>query len=277
MKNQTVIKVEFDTEHENDSVVKINFYKSGSVVIQGPRCILFSDLYFELIKNKLDYIDSDDNNNTIVENQDFEEETTPKSLLFNNSFDNNTTANEHEINKNSTPNKKGCDTPDLPKPYPRERITQHNKTIVTRFSEIHSILSVMDDTLKTFSTKLAQLNEVCSKMTDSINNLISNKSHKEGIITQLNLIENKAKHYNSSLDSLHTKSNVLDTQIKEQNESIRNMSTQLINIQEHIKQLEERSRDDKHDYQHDNVTPQQHDAVPQKTKYTRRTSTKWYM
>ena len=45
LKKGTVIKVVFESETNINSTVKINFYKSGSNVIQGQQCIQFSDRY----------------------------------------------------------------------------------------------------------------------------------------------------------------------------------------------------------------------------------------
>ena len=35
--------------------IKINFYDSGSVVIQGVKCTIFADMHFEMLKHKVEY------------------------------------------------------------------------------------------------------------------------------------------------------------------------------------------------------------------------------
>ncbi|XP_062579117.1 interaptin-like [Saccostrea cucullata] len=47
-----VIKVVFDYEGSVNNSVKINFYQSGSVVIQGAKCVQFKDKYFASLNEK---------------------------------------------------------------------------------------------------------------------------------------------------------------------------------------------------------------------------------
>ncbi|CAC5378292.1 unnamed protein product [Mytilus coruscus] len=83
LKKGRVIKVVFESEKNNNSTVKINFYKTGSIVIQGQKCTQFSDSYFEVIKGK---VYQNNNNETSVPNLnsisiiDNAEETIPKDL-----------------------------------------------------------------------------------------------------------------------------------------------------------------------------------------------------
>ena len=54
LKEGSVIKVNFDIKGRSYSI-KINFYDSGSVVIQGVKCTIFADMHFEMLKHKVEY------------------------------------------------------------------------------------------------------------------------------------------------------------------------------------------------------------------------------
>jgi hypothetical protein len=56
---------------------------------------------------------------------------------------------------------------------PKDRVLQYNKTIEKKFSEISSILSVIDHTMKTFAEKLAQLKTIKDQMPQSVQSSIS--------------------------------------------------------------------------------------------------------
>ena len=87
---------------------------------------------------------------------------------------------------------------------PKDRVLQHSKTIETKFSEISSILSVIDHTMTTFAEKLAQLKTIKDPMPQSVQSSISSSlnAHKTEITKQWQSIDDKVKHCNSSLDSL---------------------------------------------------------------------------
>ena len=53
LKDGTVIKIICDCGDDKNCSIKINFYKTGSVVIQGAKCVQFSDLYFRPLKDKV--------------------------------------------------------------------------------------------------------------------------------------------------------------------------------------------------------------------------------
>ena len=52
LKGGSVIKVTFDIKGKS-YVVKINFYKTGSVVLQGAKCTKFTEMYFGTLKSRL--------------------------------------------------------------------------------------------------------------------------------------------------------------------------------------------------------------------------------
>ena len=247
LKGGTVIKVIFD----NNSTIKINFYKSGSVVIQGQKCIQFADGYFDIIKNKLD---QNNNNDTSIQNlnaSDNSEETIPK--ILNDTLDDIPVDGKADVSAMSTPIK-----PPSPKMTvnmeskltPKDRVLQHSKTIEAKFSEISSILSVIDHTMKTFAEKLAQLKTIKDHMPQSIQSSISSSlnAHKTEITNQWKSIDEKVKHCNGSLDSLHVKSNIFDNHVKqliekqtEQSTSIQSLNTLVTGLKERIEQLENHS------------------------------------
>jgi hypothetical protein len=48
-----VVKIICDCGDDKNCSIKINFYKTGSVVIQGANCVQFSDLYFLPLRDKV--------------------------------------------------------------------------------------------------------------------------------------------------------------------------------------------------------------------------------
>jgi hypothetical protein len=53
LKDGTVVKLICDCGDDKICSIKINFYKTGSVVIQGAKCVQFSDLYFLPLTDKV--------------------------------------------------------------------------------------------------------------------------------------------------------------------------------------------------------------------------------
>ncbi|CAC5413973.1 unnamed protein product [Mytilus coruscus] len=251
LKKGSVIKVIFESEKNNNSTVKINFYKTGSIVIQGQKCTQFSDSYFEVIKGKL-Y--QNNNNETSVPNLnstsiiDNAEETIPKDL---NDSQDKVLDNLHDedgVTFASTPIKQSVVETKL---TPKNRILQHSKTIETKFSEINSILSVIDQTMKSFVEKLAQLYNIQEKVPQNVQSVITNSlnTQKNEMLSQWKSIDDKVKHCNGSLDSLHIKTNVLDTQLKQviskqtaQSASIESLSSIVTSLQDRVEGLETNRR-----------------------------------
>ena len=133
---------------------------------------------------------------------------------------------------------------------PKDKVLQYNKTIEKKFSEISSILSVIDHTMKTFAEKLAQLKTIKDQMPQSVQSSISSSlnAHNTEITKQWKSIDEKVKHCNSSLDSLHLKSNILDNHVKqliekqtEQSTSIQSLNTLVTGLKERTEQLENHS------------------------------------
>ena len=232
LKKGTVIKVVFESETNINYTVNINFYKSGSIVIQGQQCTQFSDRYIEVIKGQLSQNNNNetsvqDLNNTIVGvNTD---ETFPKSLI--------------DSQEKSTPIKQSTVETKL---APKNRLLQHSKTIDTKFSEINSILSVIDQTMKSFVEKLAQLYSIREKVPQNVQSVITNSvnAKKKEMMSQWKSIDDKVKHCNGSLDSLHIKTNVLDTQLKQviskqtdQSASIQFLSSIVTSLQGRVEEL----------------------------------------
>jgi hypothetical protein len=54
LSKKTVIKITCDVENEKNISVKVNFFDTGSVNIQGIKSTLFSDHFFEMLKLKCD-------------------------------------------------------------------------------------------------------------------------------------------------------------------------------------------------------------------------------
>ena len=57
----------FDTEKEKNNSVKMNMHDSGSVVIQGAKCTVFSDAFFHKLKQECDNKNSEKGNHISTE------------------------------------------------------------------------------------------------------------------------------------------------------------------------------------------------------------------
>jgi len=68
LKDGTVLKIICDFDTEKNCSIKVNFYKTGSIVIQGAKCGQFSDTFFTKLKNKVHVsLNSKDSNNNLNE------------------------------------------------------------------------------------------------------------------------------------------------------------------------------------------------------------------
>ncbi|VDI34135.1 Hypothetical predicted protein [Mytilus galloprovincialis] len=268
LKKGSVIKVIFESEKNHNSTVKINFYKTGSIVIQGQNCTQFSDRYFEVIKGKVYQNNNNEtsvpnlNNTSIIDNDD---ETIPKVL--NDSHDKvlDSLHDEDDFTVASTPIKQSVVSET--KLTPKIRVLQHSKTIEVKFSEINSILSVMDQTMKSFVEKLAQLYSIQEKVPQHVQSVITNSfnTQKNEMLSQWKSIDDEVKHCNGNLDSLHIKSNVLDTQLKqviskqdEQSTAIESLSSIVTSLQDRVEELENNKRTC-----NDNENPSVHNDISQ--------------
>ena len=54
LKDGKVLKVICDLENTRNNSIKINFYKTGAVVIQRAKCSQFNKTFFYKLKNKVD-------------------------------------------------------------------------------------------------------------------------------------------------------------------------------------------------------------------------------
>ena len=69
MKDGTVLNVICDFETEKNCSIKVNFYKTAAIVIQGAKCGKFSDTFFTKLKNKVhESLNSKVSNNNLNEN-----------------------------------------------------------------------------------------------------------------------------------------------------------------------------------------------------------------
>lgn len=120
LKEKTVIKILCDCGTDKNCTIKINFYKSGSVVIQGTKCVQFSETYFETLKHRVKSQDSsllqksgnDDSFNDhslSLDNTKIEQSTTGKNLQNENNLSNTSLTfakSLANVNNTSTPIRK---------------------------------------------------------------------------------------------------------------------------------------------------------------------------
>jgi hypothetical protein len=125
---KTVVKITFDTEHEQNVTVKVNLFDTGSVNIQGLKCSTFTDHFFE-------YLEAECNSHC--------EKTSPKKLLYRSksSDDLHISPNakaETPVSKSHAPATPGV----------KEKATVLSKSIESKFVDIHNALSTMDEICK---------------------------------------------------------------------------------------------------------------------------------
>ena len=56
LKSGATLKVSLDSDDDKNGCVKINFYKTGSVVILGTKCSTFNEMYFSELKLRVDNV-----------------------------------------------------------------------------------------------------------------------------------------------------------------------------------------------------------------------------
>ena len=236
IKSGSVIKVVCDMDTDKECTIKINFYKSGSVVIQGQKCTDFSDVYFDTLKEKVNSLDL---NNNAIGDIDLEE-TDPKTLL---------TSNDNTLPKKpSSPIKSVTEIPEI-KMTPKDRVSQYGKTMEHKFQEIHTVLKTIDTTMLEFVNKLGDLSASKDKIPPLVNTLITETfdSLKQKILDMLSPIENKVKtldnkisHTNTCLDAIHVKANLIDSQLKQISETQKNQDENMEKISSLVSKLEDR-------------------------------------
>lgn len=263
----TVIKVVFDTDVEKNITAKVNIYESGSVVMQGAKCTTFADMFFDKLKSECDLFDNQkvncitdnvhqtkakiledsqisDTTITNVNNDDNSINTDP----FNNSTPNTTNVidNDNPINldpiNHSTPNKENSfETPDT-HAASKTRVLEHRRSMDSKFAEIHTILSTVDNSMQHFIKKLSELQNVTSNVPQTLQNMIkeSMSSQKKKILENLETVVNKVKHCSTTIDSLHVKCNNMDSQLNRIEVSQSTNSTDMQKMERTIASLVER-------------------------------------
>jgi len=227
LKEGSIIKIICDCGDANNCTIKVNTYKSGSIVIQGAKCVKFSDLFFSALKDKVheSLVNSAANRSKedVQNNSDSSMNTTKIELQpnDNNLFDNSITFAKALIqDKNtSTPVRNNTTENDQHVESPKERIAKHGQNINSKLDNITVTLSIIDTSFKLFVNKLTELKNVTDNIVPNIKSsvpeIISSSQKIKHATQQIENMENKIKHCNQTLESLHSKVNLLDSQLKE--------------------------------------------------------------
>ncbi|CAG2201382.1 unnamed protein product [Mytilus edulis] len=189
-----------------------------------------------------------------------------------------------EDNKTSTPSRKSKSSVNNLS-TPKDRVLQHGKSIDSRFTEIHTILSTIDNSIKSFVNMLSDLKHSTDHVPNNMQSMITEivSTNKKKIMENLVLIETKMKHSSQSLDSLHTKSNLIDSQLKKMdtahNESknlLSNLTSLVINLQDRVDQLENKLSEPLHEGKCNTQNDQQlqHPSLNNTTELETETPTK---
>ena len=118
-------------------MVKINFYKTGSVVLQGAKCTKFTEMYFGMLKSRLEN-----------ENQPHQESEPLKAITVPNIpeseicearlTDNTPMSPTIEINS-----VRDSETLILKRLTPQERVSVHSKTLEQKLTGIDNALKLL--------------------------------------------------------------------------------------------------------------------------------------
>ncbi|CAG2194614.1 unnamed protein product [Mytilus edulis] len=235
LKGKTVIKILCDCGTDKNCTIKINFYKTGSVVIQGAKCVQFSETYFETLKHivksqdssllqKSGNDDSFNDHSLSLDNTKIEQSTTGKNLQNeNNLSDTSLTFAKSlaNVNNTSTPiRKEGTLTnQDNQVETPKEKIAKHGQMLSSKLDTLTATLTTIDISFKLFVNKLTDLKNATDTIVPDIKGfvpeLISSNQKIKYVSQQIENFDNKIKHCNQNLESIHLKINLLDTQFKE--------------------------------------------------------------
>ncbi|CAG2231505.1 unnamed protein product [Mytilus edulis] len=179
------------------------------LVIQGAKCTAFSDQYFTTLKSKIEadfdnevFINNHDN--TAVDVHDISDndcsQTKLKQLDIETIDSNNNSTGIIELdtvedNKTSTPSRKSKSSVNNLS-TPKDRVLQHGKSIDSRFTEIHTILSTIDNSIKSFVNMLSDLKHSTDHVPNNMQSMITEivSTNKKKIMENLVLIETKMKH-----------------------------------------------------------------------------------
>ena len=162
------------TGDDKNCSIKINFYKTGSVVIQGAKCVQFSDLYFLPLKDKSDLnnsVQGDTNDSDL----NLDKTKVELKLEENNLLDNSVTFAKTLIHDNNTSTPIRNNTTEQANEHvesPKERITKHSQTLSTKIDRINVTLSTMDNSFKQFINKLTDLKNVTNNLVPNIKNAV---------------------------------------------------------------------------------------------------------
>ncbi|CAG2241549.1 unnamed protein product [Mytilus edulis] len=268
------------------------------LVIQGAKCTAFSDQYFTTLKSKIEadfdnevFINNHDN--TAVDVHDISDndcsQTKLKQLDIETIDSNNNSTGIIELdtvedNKTSTPSRKSKSSVNNLS-TPKDRVLQHGKSIDSRFTEIHTILSTIDNSIKSFVNMLSDLKHSTDHVPNNMQSMITEivSTNKKKIMENLVLIETKMKHSSQSLDSLHTKSNLIDSQLKkmdtahnENKNLLSNLTSLVINLQDRVDQLENKLSEPLHEGKCNTQNDQQlqHPSLNNTTELETETPTK---
>lgn len=209
MKNGTVVKIISDFDNSKNTI-KVNFYKSGSVVIQGAKCMQFSDTFFQQIKDYVDHKNGcendctkDNHDDTVVEDTSI---TFAKKLAVN-----------EDMRKTSTPRSTATVIRNILSP--KDKVTQHNLTISAKIESVNNSLLTIETSMESFIQKVSDIKTFTETLIPSLKNTIPEAvaSHKKFTQVQehVDKIDNKLKHCNQSVESIHTKLNIVDGQLKQ--------------------------------------------------------------
>lgn len=210
-----VLKVLFDSDSqdEKNKSVKMNFYKSGSVVIQGPRCSDFCDRYFNELKLRVD--NSAPVADTIIDVEETIPKTVESPMLDSpmspiiQQYPSRTDTVETPVYQTPVTDRSAKTDRKL---TPQERVNLHSKSLDNKLSAVHIALGNIDSAIISLSETINELTNTSANIPSFISDSLT--VVKKRIKESFDEIDSKVKHQSGLLDSVHVKLNLLDSKVK---------------------------------------------------------------
>ena len=221
--------------------IKVNFYKSGMVVIQGSKCSVFESNYFNLLKELVHQKAKEPEMDLTNPPPDLEE-TVPKTvddidpeitiLQKPQSAKQNHVITSTPVNHNSKKIE--------PSPRLKEHIAERQELLTSKLTSIYTALDTVDSTLQTIANLVTDVKSVATKVGNDNNRLCKNNYQ---ISDQIQQLESKIKHSSSTIESLHVKSNTVDSQIKHLSENQETIQKKLDKILSYLERLDDKNEE----------------------------------
>ena len=163
-----------DSQDEKNKSVKMNFYRSGSVVIQGPRCSDFCDRYFNELKLRVD--NSAPVADTIIDVEETIPKTVESPILDSpmspiiQQYPSRTDTVETPVYQTPVTDRSAKTDRKL---TPQDRVNLHSKSLDNKLSAVHIALGNIDSAIVSLSETINELTKTSSNIPSFISDSLT--------------------------------------------------------------------------------------------------------